>query len=327
MSNKNIKSLAVLTSGGDSPGMNCAIRSVVRTAIHQGIKPVGVMRGYQGILDKDFKEMNESSVGNILQRGGTILKTSRCLEFHQAQTRKQAADNLKQAGIDGLVVIGGDGSFNGAHLLSSENDIPVIGIPGTIDNDISGTNYTIGFDTAVQTALEAVDKIRDTASSHNRIFVVEVMGRNSGAIALHVGVGCGAENILFPDQEIQYDEVIKDMERGRSRGKDSSILIVAEGHVSGRSYEIQKTLKEKYQIRSRVCILGHTQRGGSPTALDRYLASRMGHEAVLGFKNYQSPLASVFVEGEICLAPLSECLGKRNTVETKLSEMARILAI
>ena len=243
---QTIKSIAVLCSGGDSPGMNCAIRSVVRTGIGSGLEVYGIQRGYQGLLQGNFRLMNESSVGNIIQKGGTMLQTSRCPEFFQKETRKEAANLLKRKNIDALVVIGGNGSFAGAMALHKEHNFPVVGIPGTIDNDISGTDYTIGFDTAVQTAVEAVDKIRDTAFSHERTFIVEVMGRKSPDIALHVGVCTGAENIILPHSDIDYKQISSDIERGIRRGKGSSILIVAEGEGPGLSYEVQKELKEKY---------------------------------------------------------------------------------
>ncbi len=322
-----IKKIGLLCSGGDAPGMNCAIRAVVRTGIFHKLKVVGIKKGFAGLLKADFEEMDASSVGNIIQRGGTILQTSRCKEFHEAKYRKKAADILRKNKIDALIVIGGDGSFNGASLFSQENDFPVIGIPGTIDNDISGTEYTIGFDTAVQTAIEAVDRIRDTASSHQRIFLVEVMGRSSSSIAMKVAVCTGAENVVVPNMEVNYKEIIEAISRGNKRGKTSSIIIVAEGKVAGRSYEIQNELKDKYSLDSRVCILGHIQRGGSPMALDRYVSSIMGHYAVMGLIEGKPNQVTVVRDGKVQLAPLAECLTKTDYLKADHIKLAQILSI
>ncbi len=324
---KKIKCVGVLTSGGDSPGMNCAIRAVVRSCIHQGLRVFGIKRGYAGLLASDIFEMNASSVGNIIQRGGTILQTSRCPEFLEKSSRAQAFENLKKQGIDSLVVIGGDGSFQGAYALHQETGLSIAGIPGTIDNDISGTDYTIGFDTAVQTAIEAVDRIRDTASSHARNFLVEVMGRNSSAIAAMVGVCTGAENIVFPDSTVSFSDIVEDIQRGIQRGKDSSIIIVAEGPVAGRSYKIGKTLEEKYQVSSKICILGHVQRGGSPTAVDRYTASEMGFQAVKALVDSDQPMVAVSRKGVVQLAPFTECLEKTNHIGQNFLELAKTLSI
>lgn len=324
---KKIKSIALLCSGGDSPGMNCAIRAIVRTAIFNKLKVWGIKKGYSGLLEGEFSEMDASSVGNIMQRGGTILKTSRCPEFHNKDIREEAVHILRRKGIDALVVIGGDGSFNGAHLMSKENHYPVVGIPGTIDNDIDGTQYTIGFNTAVETAIAAVDKIRDTAASHDRTFLVEVMGRNSGTLALHVGVCTGAENILFPQSKVDYKKIVDDIKRGIYRGKNSSIIIVAEGHIEGRSYEIQKTLKQKHRIDSRVCILGHTQRGGAPSAIDRYFASKMGHLSVEAIMLHQYNTVTAYVDGHFRLVPLEKCLKKRDLVDPEYIKLAKTLSI
>lgn len=275
-----IKKIAILCSGGDAPGMNSAIRAVVRSSLYHNITPIGIYRGYQGLIESDFIELNASSVGNTIQRGGTILQSSRCPDFFKEEIREKAARNLKKYKIDALVVIGGDGSFNGAHLLNTEHQIPVIGIPGTIDNDIAGTEYTIGFDTAVQTAVEAVDKIRDTASSHDRTFIVEVMGRKSPTIALAVGVSTGAEWVVTPQDEHDTKSIAQSIRKGMDRGKKSSIIIVAEGQTPGLSYNIQEELSKKHQIDSKVCVLGHIQRGGSPSAMDRFRASQMGALAI-----------------------------------------------
>lgn len=327
MNQNTIKTIAVLCSGGDSPGMNCAIRAVVRTAIGQGLKVYGVLRGYAGLLEGSFQEMNASSVGNILQYGGTILQTSRCPEFHQEDIRREAANILKRKKVDGLIVIGGDGSFNGAYQLHQEHKIPVIGIPGTIDNDISGTEYTVGFDTAVQTAIDAVDKIRDTAHSHARTFIVEVMGRRSPAIAMHVGVCTGAENIVFPTKEIDYEQIAADIHRGINRGKNSSIIITAEGEKPGLSYEVQKILQEKYGIAAHVCILGHIQRGGKPSSIDRFIASRMGYISVKALLEGKSPMVTAFVQGSVQLVPFEQCLKKKNEYLPEYMETIKSLSI
>ena len=328
MEKPQIKTIAVLTSGGDSPGMNAAIRAVVRTGIARGLKVWGIQRGYAGLLEGAFREMDASSVGNILQHGGTILQTSRCPEFHQADTRKEAVNLLRRKKIDGLIVIGGDGSFNGAHDMWLEHQYPVVGIPGTIDNDISGTEYTIGFDTAVQTAIEAVDKIRDTASSHARTFIVEVMGRRSPAIALHTGVCTGAENIVLPSQDVNPAQIAADIQRGVKRGKNSSIIIVAEGEKPGLiSYQIQESLKKDHKIDAHVCVLGHIQRGGHPSAIDRFLAARMGYEAVERIINGDYPVATVYVDGHVKVSPLKDCLKKRVESAPGHMELARTLSI
>ncbi len=329
-SSKTIKSIGVLCSGGDSPGMNCAIRAVVRTGIGLGLNMYGINRGYQGLLEGDIIKMNASSVGNIIQHGGTILKTSRCLDFHSPETRKEAFHILKRKKIDALIVIGGNGSFNGANSLHEEHGLPIAGIPGTIDNDITGTDYTVGFDTAVQTAVNAVDKIRDTASSHARTFIVEVMGRKSSAIALHVGVCTGAENIILPakdDKEINFDQIANDIRRGMDRGKNSSIIIVAEGERPGLGHRIQSHLKDNHSLDAHVCILGHIQRGGNPSSLDRFLASRMGYVAVESLYAGLKSFATCYILGEITPAPLSECLKKRTEYRPYYEELAKKLSI
>ena len=325
---KKIKSIGILCSGGDSPGMNCAIRAIVRTGIGLGLNMYGIRRGYQGLLEGDIYKMDASSVGNIIQHGGTILKTSRCKDFHQEETRKEAFHILNRKKIDALIVIGGNGSFNGAYLLHEEHGIPIAGIPGTIDNDITGTDYTVGFDTAVQTAVDAVDKIRDTASSHARTFIVEVMGRKSSAIALHVGVCTGAENIVLPTHpETIINEIASDIQRGIERGKNSSIIITAEGETPGISHRIQKTLKEEHNLDAHVCILGHIQRGGNPSSLDRFLASRMGSAAVESILEGNKCFATCFIKGEVEAAPLAKCLEKRMEYRPYYEELAKKLSI
>lgn len=324
---KTIKSLAVLCSGGDSPGMNSAVRSVVRTAIGLGIDVYGIYKGYSGLLEGNIQKLNLSSVGNIIQRGGTILDTSRCMEFHTPEIRQEAAHILARKHIDALVVIGGNGSFTGAMTLHQEHDIPVIGIPGTIDNDISGTEYTIGFNTAVQTAVNAVDNIRDTASAHARTFLVEVMGRQSSAIALQVGLCTGAEHVVLSNQVIDYQKIANDINKGTERGKTSSIIIVAEGEKAGLSYEIKDVLMKQYNLSVHACILGHIQRGGSPTALDRLIASKMGYAAVQALYQGLQAHVTAFNKGEIEMVPLSECMeGRQESNEAQL-ELIRALAI
>ncbi len=328
MTDSSIKSIAVLTSGGDSPGMNCAIRSIVRTALGAGLKVYGIRRGYSGLLDGSFEEMNASSVGNIIQHGGTILQTSRCPEFLDPAIRKEAFHILKRKKIDALIVIGGNGSYNGAFQLYEEHGFPVVGVPGTIDNDIQGTEYTIGFDTAVQTAVEAVDKIRDTASSHARTFIVEVMGRKSSAIALQVGICTGAENIVLPDQgEPDFSQISQDVKRGIQRGKSSSIIICAEGEKPGLSYRIQECLKNDHNLDAHVCILGHIQRGGNPTAHDRLVASQMGNLAVKALLEGKSAVATAFVNGQVIDVPLKDSLEKDNKYNAQMENLAKVLSI
>jgi 6-phosphofructokinase 1 len=319
--------IGLLCSGGDSPGMNCAIRAVVRTAIFHGHKVMGIRRGYAGLLRGEFMEMGLSSVGNIIQRGGTVLQTSRCPEWMKPEFRKKAADILRAQGVDGLVVIGGDGSFNGAWALWQEQQFPVVGIPGTIDNDITGTDYTIGFDTAVQTAIEAVDRIRDTAHSHARTFLVEVMGRNSAAIALKVGVCTGAENVLLPLDDVPLQKIVDDIQRGVARGKDSSIIIVAEGPVAGRSYAIQKELKAQHGLDAHVAILGHIQRGGSPSSNDRFIASQMGSLATEALIKGDSAKVTVVRGGIVGLEDLLVCTRKKDDGYTEFKGLAEKLSI
>src|SRR6201985_1561335 len=277
-----ISKIAVLTSGGDAPGMNPCIRAVVRTAIFNGLKVVGVRQGYKGLIENDMYDMETRSVSNILSLGGTILKTARCLAFHTDEGMETAYQNIKAKGIEGIVVIGGDGTFTGALRFSKKYpDIKIIGIPGTIDNDLYGSTYTLGFDTATNTVIEAIDKIRDTADSHDRLFFIEVMGRDSGAIALRAGISCGAEAILLPERSTAIDDLIKNLKGGQSNKKSSSIVIVAEGDKSGGIYDLAKTVQKEitnYDI--KVTVLGHLQRGGSPSSFDRILGSRLGFAAV-----------------------------------------------
>lgn len=323
---EQLKTIGIYTSGGDAPGMNAAIRSAARVALYHGIEVRGIVGGYPGMLSKDFIPLTQGSMGNILQRGGTILKTGRLPEFHQAEVRAKAVANLRSGGIDALVCIGGDGSFVGAHLLYQEHGFPIVGIPGTIDNDIYGTDATIGFDTAVNIALEAIDRIRDTAASHDRLFIVEVMGRDSGFIAVDVGVAGGAEEIFFPENSVTVDEAIEHIKRGMARGKKSSILIAAEGRKPGRAYDLADAIRKKSGFDAKVCILGHIQRGGSPTAADRILASRLGAGAVDVLRRGECDQMVGVVGGRVVVTPLSQALGKKKTVGRELIELARILS-
>jgi 6-phosphofructokinase 1 len=319
------KAIAVLTSGGDAPGMNAAIRAVVRFGIAHGCEVYGVQKGYSGLLEGQIHPLGPSSVANIIQRGGTILKTDRCLSFYKKAVRREAANILERKNIHGLVVIGGDGSFTGAHLMEKETGFPTIGVPGTIDNDIAGTDDTIGFDTAVNTAIEAIDRIRDTASSHNRIFLVEVMGRNSGFIGLEVGIGGGAETVIVPEKKQTLAQIVSTVERGIARGKTSSIIVVAEGNKPGLSSRMAADLAKK-GYNSKVCILGHTQRGGSPTAHDRLLASALGASAVAYLLSGKSNAMVGVRENEVVLVPFKQVIGFHKDVSEDLLKLSQVLA-
>jgi len=321
-----INRIGVLTSGGDAPGMNVAIRAVVRSAIFEGIEVMGIQRGYTGLLEQQAHPMVASSVANILQRGGTILRTSRCDAFQSIAGRKIAIQSLKKFEIDGLVVIGGDGSFRGADLLHKESGIPVMGIPGTIDNDIFGTDDTVGFDTAVNTGIELIDKIRDTASSHDRLFLVEVMGRHSGKIALHTGIGGGAECIIIPEVKINFKAMCDVIDRGVRRGKTSSIIVVAEGCQFGGAAPLAKKLEAK-GYHPRFVILGHTQRGGSPSAHDRMLASSLGDAAVQALLTGASSGMVGVQGGQLVHVPFAQIRGKKPELESSLLKVAERLAI
>lgn len=322
---KQKKSIAVLTSGGDAPGMNAAIRAVVRYALAHGCSVHGIIKGYSGLLEGEIHLLNASSVANIIQRGGTILKTDRCEAFYKKSVRREAANILRRKEIDGLVVIGGDGSFTGAHLMEKETGFPTIGVPGTIDNDIEGTEDTIGFDTAVNTAIDAIDRIRDTASSHDRIFLVEVMGRSSGFIGLEVAIGGGAETVILPEKKETIQSVVKTIERGIKRGKTSSIIVVSEGNKPGLSSRLAKDLLSR-GYNPKVCILGHTQRGGSPTAHDRLLASALGATAV-GYLLQGKSNAMVGVRAnEVVLVPFKKVIGQHKDVSRDLIGLAQVLS-
>lgn len=322
---EDFKRIAVLTSGGDAPGMNAAIRAVVRSGLSNGLEVYGVMRGYDGLINDDIKPLYSQDVSNIIQTGGTVLKTARSKEFFQKEGRAKAYENLKNRGIEGLIVIGGDGSFAGAGLLSREHNFPVIGIPGTIDNDIYGTDYTIGYDTALNNVVSAVDKIRDTANSHNRIFFVEVMGREAGFIALRSGIACGAEAILIPEVDGQIDKLKKFLAK-RGKVKKSSIIMVAEGEREGSIFDIAKMMEKEFgDMDVRVTILGHIQRGGSPTAYDRVAASRMGIAAVDALLNDQRSIMVGIVNNEITHVPLNKTVKLHKTVNRNLLELVDVL--
>lgn len=323
-----IKRIGVLTSGGDSPGMNAAIRGVTRTAIYNKLEVMGIRQGYLGMINGDFIPMESSSVSDIIQRGGTILKTARCEEFKTQEGRQKAYDNLKNAKIDGVVVIGGDGSFTGARLFNEEHDIPFVGIPGTIDNDIYGTDFTIGYDTALNTVVEAVDKIRDTASAHNRMFFVEVMGAEAGFIALYSGIATGAEAIIIPETTGEERDLKKIIEIGNSRKKSSNIIIVAEGDKGGGAFAIAEKVKDDFKDYDiRVSVLGHLQRGGSPSAIDRVNASRLGHAAVEALLDDQKSVMVGISNGEITLVSFRRAVKLHKDVNHSLVELARILSV
>ncbi len=324
-----ITKIGVFTSGGDAPGMNACIRAVVRTSIYLGKQVVGIQQGYQGMIESKFMDMDARSVCNIIQLGGTILKTARCVEFHTVEGRQKAFNNLKAAGVDALIAIGGDGTFTGAEILSREHDIPVICIPGTIDNDLYGSDYTLGYDTANNTVIEAIDKIRDTAASHDRLFFIEVMGRDSGCIALHAGTAGGAEAILLPEKETAITDLIHQLEKGANSKKASSIVIIAEGDKNGGAYHVAKAVKEKLGFFDiKVTILGHLQRGGSPSSFDRVLASRMGYAAVKALLAGENRKMVGLRGNKMQLTDLEECLNNHTfKLEEDLLEMSTILSI
>ena len=319
--------LAVLTSGGDAPGMNAAIRAVVRQADAMRIEVYGVWRGFQGLVDQEWRPLTTRSCANILQRGGTILNTGRCQAFHLPSVRAQVARDLRDAGVDGLVIIGGDGSLSGAELLNRETGIPCAGIPGTIDNDLPGTDRTLGFDTALNTAVQAIDRIRDTASAHERLFLVEVMGRSSGMIAVNTAIACGAEAVLYPESEQDtYEALVAQLRAGWERGKRSSIVVVAEGDQTGGAYKIGERLKADYGLDLRVVVLGHIQRGGSPTALDRIWGSQWGAEAVKRLVAGETAFYLGMKAGEMVSIPLGNIHDQRPAPSRELAALAGILA-
>jgi len=325
----SIKCIGVLTSGGDAPGMNAAVRAVVRTSSFYNIKCVAIYKGYQGLIDNNTKDMNPRSVNNIINKGGTILKSARCLEFRTPEGRKKAFETIEKQNIDALVVIGGDGSFTGAMIFQSEFKIPVIGIPGTIDNDIYGTSHTLGYDTALNTVIDAIDKIRDTAISHNRLFFVEVMGRDAGHIALNTGIGAGAEEILIPEENMGLERLLDSLSRSEKSGKSSSIVVVAEGDKTGKNvFEIAEYVEKNlphYEV--RVSVLGHMQRGGSPSCFDRVLASRMGVQAVESLLNGDSNVMVGLKEDKMILTPLDKAIKGKSKINKNLIRVSDILSI
>lgn len=324
---KKVTKIGVLTSGGDSPGMNAAIRAVVRTGIYHGLEVYGIMRGYQGMIEDDIFRMEGRSVANIIQRGGTILKTARCKEFFSKEGRKLAYENLVRRGINGLVIIGGDGSFRGAVQFSKEHDIPCIGLAGTIDKDINGTDFTIGFDTAVNTAVEAIDKIRDTMDAHDRIFIIEVMGRDAGYIALHSGIATGAENILVPERKTNIRDIIQSLLEKERRKKLVNLIVVAEGDEFGGANEVQKALQESLpKAEIRVCILGHIQRGGSPSCIDRLIASRMGYHAVESLIEGRFNVFVGILNNKMHYIPLENAVKNKSKIGEEWMKIVKILA-
>lgn len=324
---KKVTKIGVLTSGGDSPGMNACVRAAVRTALYHGLEVFGIMRGYSGMVEDDIFKMESRSVANIIQRGGTILKTSRCKEFFTPEGRKKAYNNLKKHGINGLVIIGGDGSFRGAQTFSNEFDIPCVGLPGTIDKDIAGTDFTIGFDTAVNTAVEAIDKIRDTMDAHDRLFVIEVMGRDAGYIALHSGIATGAENILIPERKTDINEIISQLAEKERRKKLVNLIVVAEGDEFGGADQVAKAIKERMpHTEARVCILGHIQRGGSPSCFDRLIASRMGYSAVECLIEGRHNVFVGIVNNRMSYIPLNEAVKKKQRISEEWMKIVKILA-
>ena len=324
-----IKKIGVLTSGGDAPGMNAAVRSVVRSCVYNNVKVTGILFGYQGIIDNKMKPMDARSVNNIINKGGTILKTARCQEFISENGRKKAYDNIKKNEIDALVVIGGDGTFTGSMIFQKEFSIPIIGIPGTIDNDIYGTQFTIGYDTALNTVINAIDKIRDTAISHNRLFFVEVMGRDAGHIAINAGIGAGAEEILVPEANMGLERLLDSLKRSEKSGKSSSIVVVAEGDKTGKNvFEIASYIEKnmpKYEV--RVSVMGHMQRGGSPSCFDRVLASRMGVYAVEKLLSGESNSMIGIINNEMTLCPLEKAIKGKSEINKNLIRVSDILSI
>lgn len=323
-----MKKIAVFTSGGDAPGMNACIRAVVRTCVSENIETVGILNGYEGMIDGQFIPLSASSVSNIIHRGGTILKSARSARFMEKTYREKAASNLQNAGIEGIVAIGGDGTFKGALAFEAQTNIPFIGCPGTIDNDLHGTDYTIGYDTAINTVVDAVDKIRDTAESHNRLFLVEVMGRDAGLIALRSGIGAGAEGILIPELENDTQALIEKLEKGRNT-KTSKIIIVAEGDQSGGAFKLATSLSEKfagvYDI--KVSVLGHMQRGGSPTCMERVNASRMGHAAVKALLAGKKNVMVGIVNNQLAYTPFEKAVKHITHIKPDLLEIIHTLSV
>jgi len=322
-----MKRIGVFTSGGDAPGMNACVRAVVRTAILNGLEVVGIKRGYEGMIDGDFVRLYAHSVSNIIQRGGTILKSSRSPRFMKKVGRRKAYNRIKEAEIDGIVAIGGDGTFAGARQFYHEFRLPIVGVPGTIDNDLYGTDFTIGYDTALNTAVDAIDKIRDTADSHNRLFFVEVMGRDAGFIALNSGIAGGAEAVLIPETKTEMEEIINTLEQGRKRNKSSSIIVVAEGDDAGGAMQVAEEVKKRYNhYDTRVVVLGHIQRGGSPTCMDRVLASRLGVAAVETLLEGLGNLMVGIIDKKIVHTSFAQAIKHHQKLDTDLERIVTILS-
>jgi 6-phosphofructokinase 1 len=325
---KELKRIGVFSSGGDAPGMNAAIRAVVRTASFHGLHIFGIYRGYEGMIDGHIERLDKGNVGNIIHRGGTVLKTARSERFRTPEGRAMAHDSLAAHDIDGLIAIGGDGTFTGAKLFFEEFGIPVIGIPGTIDNDLFGTDYTIGFDTAVNTAIEAVDKIRDTADSHSRLFFVEVMGRDTGYIAMNTGIGSGAGAILIPESKIDVADLIKHLEKTAKRQKLFSLIIVAEGNENGNAQQLATEVNNRFpEYDTKVTIIGHMQRGGAPSGLDRLIASRMGYKAVEALLAGETNKMVGIQNNKMVLVPFDDAINKTKEIDHDLLRMAEILSL
>ncbi|MEQ9468211.1 MAG: 6-phosphofructokinase [Ekhidna sp.] len=321
-----MKTIGVFTSGGDAPGMNACVRAVVRSGLSLGLNIYGIRYGYNGIINGDMELMKSYSVSNILQKGGTILKSARSEEFRTKEGRKKAFEQLKAKGIDGLVAIGGDGTFTGANIFYEEYGIPTVGAPGTIDNDLYGSDYTIGFDTAVNTALEAIDKIRDTANSHDRVFFIEVMGRHSGHIAIHCGIGGGAELVMVPETSTTIQDVIDTLNKGRDKEKTSAIVIVAEGDEQGNAHEIANKVMDKLpKLDIRVSTLGHLQRGGSPTSLDRILASRLGLAAVEGLVDGKANVMAGIIDDKVTYTSFKLAISKTKPINSELMRLVEVM--
>ncbi len=323
-----IKRIAVFTSGGDAPGMNAAVRAVVRTATYHDLHVYGIMRGYDGMVAGDIKRLETRDVGNILHRGGTMLKTARSKAFRTVEGRQQAYESLMAHDIDACIAIGGNGTFTGGKVFSQEHNIPFIGVPGTIDNDLYGTDFTIGFDTAVNTAIEAVDKIRDTADSHNRLFFVEVMGRHAGFIGLSAGIGSGASIVMIPETETTIEEIVTMLKKSAKKNKLFSLVIVAEGNKNGGAAEIAEKVTKMYDhFDTRITIIGHLQRGGSPTAADRVLASKLGYGAVVAALAGKKNVMVGEVNGKLTYIPFDDAINKTKELDQDLVKMAHILAL
>ena len=326
--NRDIKRIGVLTSGGDAPGMNAAIRAIVRTAIYHDLHVYGIMNGFEGLINGKVERLEKGDVANIIQRGGTILKTARSKQFMPAEGRALAWETIQANEIDGIVIIGGNGSLKGASVFAEEYNFPFIGLPGTIDNDLYGTDYSIGFDTAINTAVDAIDKIRDTADSHNRLFFVEVMGRNSGYIAMYTGIGSGAGNVLIPEVDTSIEDLVHHLKMAARRDKLFSVIVVAEGSQLGGAADVAKIVSESLpETETKVTVIGHLQRGGSPTCADRVLSSRLGFAAVEGLLQGIHTRMVGIIDNKIHFTPLADAVGKQKVFNPDLLQLAKILAL